>query len=218
MHDILTSALLFFSCGDALQTDIRRALYRADSEPELGDDRLVSCLELNCHNIRAQLRSAKTSTSTRGRRAKRAPPPPDSGDVADDNGASAGTEDSGIAETAQGVDTLVEKDKGRAKAKARAKQPKAATATADAPASTSKHARGRVQAPHERESGDGNSSKAVSVTASAPEPAPATRKRGRQPQPRQPLDSKTRNSASSAMTDPEGKVRKWRKVAATAAA
>jgi len=180
---------------------------------------------LNCPNIRAQLRSAKASTSTSGRRAKRARPPPDSGDVANDDSTSAGTEDTGIAGVAQGIGVLGEKDKGRARAKAHAKRPKAGTAVA--PALTSKLARARarvpVQGPHERESGGGNSSKTGSVSASAPAPAPATepapsapaaRKRGRQPQSRQLSDAKPRNSASSAMTDPEGKVRKRRKVAA----
>jgi len=112
-------------------TDTNRALFRADSEPELGDDKLVSCLELNCHNIRAQLQSAKASRSTGGRRAKRARPPSDEGDIADDVGAFAGTEDTG---TGSAVIALTapravpeKKDKGKTKAKARAKQPKATT-------------------------------------------------------------------------------------------
>ncbi|KAH9959268.1 hypothetical protein BC827DRAFT_1215321 [Russula dissimulans] len=178
-------------------TDIKRARFRADST--LADDKLVTCLELNCHNIRSRLQSAKASTSASPRRAKRARPPPGEGDVADDDGASAGTEDTGIAEIALG-----DKGKGKGKAKERAKQPKAAAAAA--PASTSKPARARarvrVLAPHEPESDGGNSSKAGSVSAPAPapapEPAPAARQRRRLPRPRPLPDGKPRSSASSA--------------------
>jgi len=207
VHDILISALLFLLCGDASQTDTRRAWFRADSN--LHNDKLVSCLKLNCHNIRAQLQGAEGS---RGHRAKRACPPADSGDVPNDDGASAGTEDMGIAEIAQGVGALEDEDKGKAKTKARAKKPKAATAAALA--SASKHARAsmRVQTPYETESDGGDSSKAggvsdgASAPRPAPEPAPAAPDAGqrrRQPPPQQHSDAKPRTlSASKAATSP----------------
>jgi hypothetical protein len=81
--------------------DTRRARFRMDSTN--ANDMLVSCLELNCHNIRAQFPSAKKNAgagaSTSGC-AKRTHPPTDEGDgdSEDEDGGFEGTEDTSIVE------------------------------------------------------------------------------------------------------------------------
>ncbi|KZT29499.1 hypothetical protein NEOLEDRAFT_1175180 [Neolentinus lepideus HHB14362 ss-1] len=42
--------------------DVKRARFRADSTPN--DDKLISCLKLNCHGVRSQLPRASTPTSS----------------------------------------------------------------------------------------------------------------------------------------------------------
>ena len=211
--------MLYF-CATS-QTDARRARFRADATHD--DDKLVSCLELNCHNIRARLRKAKAdakaeaeakakanakakaSASTSGR-AKRARSPADEGEGDNEDGGTEGTEDTGIAEIARGVGALdpKSKSKGKGKGKARAK-PKAEAVTA---AATSTPARGRpksrgrprVQAPRSDQESDGGSSKADNVKTPAVPATPAPRRRRRS-------DAKPRSAASSlpagkAMTSP----------------
>ncbi|KAI0797162.1 hypothetical protein C8Q75DRAFT_791004 [Abortiporus biennis] len=49
-------------------TDIRRARFRADSS--IQDDKLVSCIRLNCHGIRSQLSSRRRSNSPSKKRSR----------------------------------------------------------------------------------------------------------------------------------------------------
>lgn len=51
--------------GRVAQTDIKRARFRADSTPQ--EDKLVSCLRLNCHGIRATMPRGVRSTRKRPR-------------------------------------------------------------------------------------------------------------------------------------------------------
>ncbi|KAI0068504.1 hypothetical protein BV25DRAFT_1903935 [Artomyces pyxidatus] len=89
-------------------TDAKRARFRADSTPT--EDKLTSCLRLNCHDVRGKMpRSTRAS-------AKRARPQAED----DEDDGSEGTEDSGIAEIAKGVSKLG-KGKGKGKGKAKAK-------------------------------------------------------------------------------------------------
>ncbi|KAI0249985.1 hypothetical protein BJV78DRAFT_1223327 [Lactifluus subvellereus] len=166
-------------------TDTKRARFRADSTP--AEDMLTSCLELNCHNVRARLPRASASTSGRNKRAR---PSLGDGDAADeDDGSSEGTADTGIAEIARGVGALGQKGKA-GKGKARA-EPKAAAAPATsrmpAPTRAVAHkrtravarkparapARVRMETPRAQES-DAESSKAGSPGAPAPAAAPPT--------------------------------------------
>lgn len=201
--------MLYF-CATS-QTDARRARFRADATHD--DDKLVSCLELNCHNIRARLRKAKAdakaeaeakakanakakaSASTSGR-AKRARSPADEGEGDNEDGGTEGTEDTGIAEIARGVGALDPKSKSKSKGKGKARaKPKAEAVTA---AATSTPARGRpksrgrprVQAPRSDQESDGGSSKADNVKTPAVPATPAPRRRRRS-------DAKPRSAASS---------------------
>ena len=190
----------------ARQTDTKRARFRADSTN--ADDKLDSCLRLNCHNIRARFPNIKENAgagaSTSGR-AKRARPPTDEGDGDDEDGGLEGTEDTDIAEIARGVDALSpkpkSKGKGKSKSKARAPKPKAETATTATPAATPARGRRRprsrvrVQAPprSEPESDVGNNGKAP-ATPAAPASRPSRQRRR--------SDAKPRSAASS----PAGKV------------
>lgn len=70
-----------------LQGDIKRARFRADSTVQ--DDRLVSCLRLNCHNIRDNL--PRSSTRLRKKKARTA-------EVEEEDESSEGASDSGIEE------------------------------------------------------------------------------------------------------------------------
>jgi hypothetical protein len=103
-------------------------------------NKLVSCLELNCHNIRARLSKAKPRASTSGR-AKRARPTANEGDGDDEDGGTEGKEDTVIAEIARGVSALGPKSKGKGKGKgsgnARAPKPNAKVIAAAAAATTS---------------------------------------------------------------------------------
>jgi hypothetical protein len=149
----------------ARQTDVKQARYRDDVESD--DDKLVSCLSLNCHNIRARLRKAKkkkagAGASTSGR-AKRARPP------ADEEGA----EVADIVEIVHDVDAPNPKTKS--KSKSPAPKPKAGTVTAVTPASTpaqgrrglpQPRSRVRVQVPRsEQGSGVGSSGRTPAATA-----------------------------------------------------
>jgi hypothetical protein len=174
--------------GDAPQTDTKRARFRADSTTT--DDKLVSCYELNCRNIRARPQSISASASGRAKRAR--PPPPSEDDVGHDydDCRSVVTDDTGIAEIAHGVGELGQKRKGKGKAnanskgKARAKPKSSAAAATSMPA----QARVRVQVPGEPDS-DAGSNKAGRSGAPAAR-APSTRRRRRS-------DAKPRSAASS---------------------
>jgi hypothetical protein len=179
-------------------TDVRRARFRADATHD--DDKLESCFELNCHNIRARLRKAKASAgagaSTSGRGAKRARPPADEGEGDNEDGGTEGTEDTGIAEIARGVGALGPKSKTKGKGKARAKpnvEKVAAATSTPARGRPRSRARVRVQAPRSRsgQESDGGSSKADSVKTPAVPATPAPSRRRRR------SDAKPRSAASS---------------------
>ncbi|KAI9507516.1 hypothetical protein F5148DRAFT_1204509, partial [Russula earlei] len=175
-------------------TDIKRARFRADATNI--DDKLDSCFQLNCHNIRARL--PKASSSGNGR-AKPPPAPPSGGDIGDDEGASDGTEDTGIAKISHGVGAASPKGKARARAKAKTRtNPKEAVEESAAVATPTRtparaRARVRVQVPRESES-DGGNGKTGNVGA----PAPATPATGQRPRKRRHSDAKPRSAASSA--------------------
>jgi hypothetical protein len=184
---------------DAPQPDTKRARFRADSTN--AEDKLVTCLELNCHNIRAPLPSTSASSKARAKRAR--PPPVGEDDIGhdyDDCG-SVGTE----GEIAHGVSELGQKRKGKArdnkdkesgnsnsKRKSRAKPKVAADATVVASAtSTPAQARTRVrmQVPGEPDTDTGSNKNADSAGAPAAR-TPASRRRRRS-------DAKPRSAASS---------------------
>jgi len=184
------SARIYTHIGDAPQTDAKRARFRADSTNT--DDKLVSCYELNCRNIRARPKSTSASASGRAKRAR--PPPPSEDDVGHDydDCRSVVTDDTGIAEIAHGVGELGQKRKGKGKAnananskgKARAKPKSSAAAATSMPA----QARVRVLMPGEPDS-DAGSNKAGRSGAPVAR-APSTRRRRRS-------DAKPRSAASS---------------------
>ncbi|KAI0684439.1 hypothetical protein C8Q76DRAFT_804117 [Earliella scabrosa] len=92
-------------------TDIKRARFRADSTPH--DDKLVSCLRLNCHGIRAQLPRGPRSMRKRPRSMNLKEASTD-----DDEGSEGGT-DSGMDEiVGKTASTAGRGRKGKGKAKA----------------------------------------------------------------------------------------------------
>jgi hypothetical protein len=100
--------------GGATQTDTKHTWFCTDST--ITDNKLVSCYELNCCNIRARPQSTSASTSGHAKRA--CPLPPSEDDVGHDydNCRSVITDDTSIAEIAHGVGKLGQKCKGKAKA------------------------------------------------------------------------------------------------------
>ncbi|KAI0265825.1 hypothetical protein BC834DRAFT_154374 [Gloeopeniophorella convolvens] len=226
-------------------TDPKRARFRADSSP--GDDKLVSCLRLNCHNIRAHL----PRTSGRAKRARPAPAEDGAGDGDDDDDAgSEGTEDTGIAEIARGVGSLGNKGKGKGTGKARVAKPRAPARQAESDAESSKtdSASAPVPAPRARKRrADAKPKSAAAVltpakkrtaaaaAAAASSPPDSPRPRGRKPRSAAKMDSvelvlRSRSATRSrvraggaetaeekTMTDVEGKARKRRKIASAAA-
>jgi hypothetical protein len=151
---------------------------------------LVSCLRLNCHNIRARLPNANTGASTSGR-AKRARPPLDEGEGDEEDGASEGTEDSSIPEIARGVGALGPKSKSKGKGKVRAK-PKAEMATPATltPARGRPRTRACARRPRSKQLGGSGSSKADSVKVPTAAVTLASRRSLR-------LGAKPRSAASS---------------------
>ena len=100
---------MFIYCSLAiLQTDIRRARFRADSTPQ--DDKLVSCLRLNCHGIRAQLPRGARSMRKRPRSVNLK-------EASTDEDVSEGGSDSGMDEIV-GKSASKPRPKGKGKAKA----------------------------------------------------------------------------------------------------
>ncbi|KAI0313138.1 hypothetical protein OF83DRAFT_1142763 [Amylostereum chailletii] len=96
-------------------TDVKRARFRADATP--ADDKLQSCLRLNCHNVRATLpRNPRTRTRVvrpRSRSQELA--------EAEDDAMSSGAEDSGVDEIARGVGDIGKKKRARGTAKGKGK-------------------------------------------------------------------------------------------------
>ncbi|KAN0126481.1 hypothetical protein V8E52_000121 [Russula decolorans] len=205
-------------------TDTKRARFRADSTN--ADDKLDSCLRLNCHNIRARFPNAKESVgagaSTSGR-AKRARPPTDEGDGDDEDGGLEGTEDTDIAEIARGVDALSPKTKSKGKAKSKSKvrapKPKAETVAAATPAATPARGRRRprsrvrVQVPprSEQESDVGSSGKAPAAPAT-PASRPSRQRRRSDAKPRSAASSPA-GKATSPPSSPNARGRKPASVA-----
>jgi len=118
-----------------LQTDIKRARFRADSSP--ADDKLVSCIRLNCHGVR----DALPRRANKRRRVERDPADNE------DDAASSGTDDSGVAEIARGVGAIGKKGSVTASPK----KPKSRRESDGAPSvagssSAKKRARPRKQA------------------------------------------------------------------------
>ena len=148
--------------------DIKRARFRADSTKF--DDKLDSCIDLNCRNAHPRLSKKSSSTSSPTKRARPPPSEDDIGHDYDDCGSIA-TEDTGVVEIAHGVGELGQKSEGKGDRKSKSKattgrrrtKAVAVKATAVRPQS-----RVRVQAPGETD-GDAASKKAGS--AGAPSPA-----------------------------------------------
>jgi len=86
-------------------TDIKRARFRTDSTPQ--DDKLTSCLRLNCHGIRDQLPRASLRKRPRDMNLRESDT---------DEDASEGEADSGVDEI-MGESRVKDKGKGKAKAK-----------------------------------------------------------------------------------------------------
>jgi hypothetical protein len=157
--------------------DVKRARFRADSSKD--DDRLESCIDLNCRNARPRL--SKKSSSTSGS-TKRARPPPSEDDIGhdyDDCGPIA-TEDTSVVEIVQSVGKLGQKSEGKGDTKSKSKittgrrRTKAVVVKATA---VRPQSRVRVQAPGET---DGNAASKKAGSAGAPSPAarvPAVRRR-----------------------------------------
>ncbi|CDO69573.1 hypothetical protein BN946_scf184759.g13 [Trametes cinnabarina] len=91
-------------------TDIKRARFRADSTPQ--DDKLVSCLRLNCHGIRSQLPRGTRTTRKRPRSTNYK-------EVSTDEDESEGGSDSGMDEIV-GKSASARKPRGKGKTKATA--------------------------------------------------------------------------------------------------
>ncbi|KAI0722277.1 hypothetical protein C8T65DRAFT_565058 [Cerioporus squamosus] len=89
-------------------TDIKRARFRADSTPQ--DDKLVSCLRLNCHGIRAQLPRGARSMRKRPRSVNLK-------EASTDGDESEGGSDSGLDEIV-GKSATKARPKGKGKSKA----------------------------------------------------------------------------------------------------
>ncbi|CAL1700056.1 unnamed protein product [Somion occarium] len=87
-------------------TDIKRARFRADSTPQ--NDKLVSCLRLNCHGIRSQM--PRSSTRKRPRNSIQYK------EASSEDDGSEGEHDSGMEEI---VGKKIKKTKGKGKAKAK---------------------------------------------------------------------------------------------------
>ncbi|KAH9173284.1 hypothetical protein EDB89DRAFT_1885112 [Lactarius sanguifluus] len=170
-------------------TDVKRARFRDDSTSD--DDMLESCVELNCHTVRAPPPDPRprVGSSTGSVRVKRAPPPPvdladsdDDDDDDDDDNASRYTEDSLVVEIVRGVSPMKQKTVGHRRTKATARKVTAGTLA---------QARVRIDTSHGTSGAE--SSKAGKVRA-----PPASTPAVRTPAPA------------------EGKVRKRRKVAGAA--
>ncbi|KAI0371611.1 hypothetical protein BV20DRAFT_941929 [Pilatotrama ljubarskyi] len=91
-------------------TDIKRARFRADSTPQ--DDKLVSCLRLNCHGIRSQLPRGARTTRKRPRSTNYKEASTDD----DEEGLSEGGSDSGMDEIVGKTPAKRGRGKGKAKA------------------------------------------------------------------------------------------------------
>ncbi|GJE87413.1 hypothetical protein PsYK624_034960 [Phanerochaete sordida] len=92
-------------------TDVKRARFRADSSPQ--NDKLVSCLRLNCHGIRARMPRG-SSTRKRVRKAYK--------EASSDGEDSSGASDSGIDEIAGKAREAKPKTPARPKPKAKSQQ------------------------------------------------------------------------------------------------
>ncbi|VDB91515.1 unnamed protein product [Peniophora sp. CBMAI 1063] len=185
-------------------TDIKRARFRADSTPT--DDKLKSCLRLNCHGVRDAL----------PRRAKRRrEQEPDPAEVADD-AASSGTEDSGVAEIARGVGALGKKPSTPRKAPKSRGRPKQEAGengmdvddTSSVAASASASAK-KARAPRSRKAPGKEGTEVMDVDAStsgSPKaPASVKRPRGR------PRKESTKDGAETGAESDAAPVRRGRK-------
>ncbi|KAI0638536.1 hypothetical protein C8Q77DRAFT_1047745 [Trametes polyzona] len=92
-------------------TDIKRARFRADSTPQ--DDKLVSCLRLNCHGIRSQLPRGVRSTRKRPRSTNYK-------EASSDEDGSEGGSDSGMDEIVGKTSASARKPRASGKGKAKA--------------------------------------------------------------------------------------------------
>ncbi|KAH9018877.1 hypothetical protein EDB85DRAFT_2010618 [Lactarius pseudohatsudake] len=157
-------------------TDVKRARFRDDSTSD--DDMLESCVELNCHIIRAPPPDPRprVGSSTGSVRVKRGRPLPvdlaDSNDDDDDNASSASRyTDSPVVEIARSVGAMKQKPVGQRRTKATARKVAAGTL-----------AQARVRIDASRGTSGAESSKAGKVrappasTLAARTPAPAEEK------------------------------------------
>ncbi|KAI0677189.1 hypothetical protein C8Q78DRAFT_1180395 [Trametes maxima] len=173
-------------------TDIKRARFRADSTPQ--NDKLVSCLRLNCHGIRSQLPRGARTTRKRPRSTNYKEASTDD----DDDGSEGGSD--------SGMDEIVGKPKkarGKGKAKATAEDAEKMDVDEDnagEAASVAGSARGRGRPPKSKAQGatgsvakrqirkadskvvpgtDGEDDDALSVKSAPTGPTP--KRRGRPP-------------------------------------
>ncbi|KAI0832785.1 hypothetical protein BC628DRAFT_1415032 [Trametes gibbosa] len=103
-------------------TDIKRARFRSDSTPQ--NDKLVSCLRLNCHGIRSQLPRGARATRKRPRSTNYK-------EASTDEDGSEGGSDSGMDEIAGKTPASAKKARGAAKGKAKATAEEAAQMEVD---------------------------------------------------------------------------------------
>ncbi|KAI0737731.1 hypothetical protein C8Q80DRAFT_301484 [Daedaleopsis nitida] len=120
-------------------TDIKRARFRQDSTPQ--DDKLVSCLRLNCHGIRAQLPRGARSTRKRPRsmNLKEA--------STDDDDESEGGTDSGMDEIVGKSASTAGRSRAKGKGKAKARPDEGDKMDVDETASVAGSVRSRGRPP-----------------------------------------------------------------------
>lgn len=190
------------SCvNDVLQIDVRRARFRADSTKS--DDKLVSCVELNCPNARVRLPKKSVSSSGPTKRWRPSSSEDDIGHDYIDCGY-IGTEASGVEVIAHVVREPSQKSKGKGddsnnKRKEMVGTRRRTKAVAKKIVAVRPGSRVRLQAPGETDSNEA-SKKAGSASAPAAR-VPSGRRR-------QPSNAKPRSKAPSPPTSPEPRGRK----------
>ncbi|KAI0796263.1 hypothetical protein BC629DRAFT_1592495 [Irpex lacteus] len=155
-------------------TDVKRARFRADSTPL--DDKLTSCLRLNCHGIRDRMPRRGTSTRKRARQTYR--------EASTDEEGSEGESDSGVEITGKGKEKA---QAGPARKKKAAPRKSKSKVKADEKEEGEGKEEDKMDVDQELQLQEGDSSTKGSSTAKAPANTVATppsappKRRGRPP-------------------------------------
>ncbi|KAI0650377.1 hypothetical protein C8Q79DRAFT_382010 [Trametes meyenii] len=210
-------------------TDIKRARFRADSTPQ--NDKLVSCLRLNCHGIRSQLPRGARATRKRPRSTNYKEASTDDGDDGSEGGSDSG------------MDEIVGKPKrprGKGKAKATAEDAEKMDVDEDnagEAASVTGSARGRRRPPKSKAQGatpgsvakrqirkadsqvvpgtDGEDDDALSVKSAPTGPTP--KRRGRPPKSKPVISDSDREMEVEGARRPSTPAQRKEKAAPTSA-